>query len=787
MLKKWILSICRSSARRPLIWFFSLLVLTGPAVYYLNQIRIDLDLIRLLPQNSQASMLTRDLKEVISDSGHFSVMIEGEDRERLLQSVRYAAERIERLEGIQQVQYRYPIDFIKAYRFSLITSDYLDRILEEVLRWQSEVSPFVENLAEEGEASFRDREEEKDMKANLRKYRRLTSYHESEDGRVMGLFVRTERGVTSLGDLRVMFSELEKICEETAARFGVWTGVGGSHRNKLDEYQLLMSDLKRSGAIASLLILCLLLISFRSFPVIIVVLYPLFVGLVWAFALVPLTVGDLNLITAFLLLILFGMGVDYAIHLVKRFRLECSRKSLDRALADTYLTTGYSVIVSGLTTAFALSILAVSDFRGFSEFGLVGALSIVMMLLAMFLVLPSAMILGFRLGLVKPKKLMHHRSIMSRGYVTAMLLVLTGAGIVAASMNLTFDYNFRNLEFDKDTLTGSREVKDKQRQVYSGSISPGAIYVAEDLTSLDAMLNTLNVEKTRPQSPLGRVRSLRDFFPGQREWADRLQIISDIQEELHGSWVRRVEDPDKQELIREFKDWAVPQQKPGLSEIPPTFRDRYLTKDGTGRFLVTIHPAADRKDGKNAMAFTDALYALDLPEGVQGPVGETAVFAEILWIVTGEGVWLVLGTFMGVFLLVWLFGRSLKDTLWIMLPLVSAVILTLGLIAAAGFRLNFFNIVVIPALLGMGVDNGVHYYRRWSEKRGRVAKTQRELFEPLTVCTLTTMLGYSGMIFAHHPGIHSIGILACIGLSFIWGSSLFLLPGLLDWARRKRD
>ena len=86
----------------------------------------------------------------------------------------------------------------------------------------------------------------------------------------------------------------------------------------------------------------------------------------------------------------------------------------------------------------------------------------------------------------------------------------------------------------------------------------------------------------------------------------------------------------------------------------------------------------------------------------------------------------------------------------------------------------------------MGVDNGVHYYRRWTEKRNNTAETQKELFEPLTVCTLTTMLGYSGMIFANHPGIHSIGVLACIGLSFIWGSSLFLLPGLLDWVYQKR-
>lgn len=169
-----------------------------------------------------------------------------------------------------------------------------------------------------------------------------------------------------------------------------------------------------------------------------------------------------------------------------------------------------------------------------------------------------------------------------------------------------------------------------------------------------------------------------------------------------------------------------------------------------------------------------------------GPIGETVVFAEIIWIVTKEGPWLCLVTLLGVFLIVLAYRRSLKDTLWILLPLLSGVILALGAFAALGMKLNFFNVVVIPALLGIGVDGGVHYYRRWREMEEDDQAAQKELFDPLSIAIWTTMVGYAGMVFAKHPGIRSIGLFACLGLACIWLSTLFLMPGLLQWRKGRR-
>jgi hypothetical protein len=135
--------------------------------------------------------------------------------------------------------------------------------------------------------------------------------------------------------------------------------------------------------------------------------------------------------------------------------------------------------------------------------------------------------------------------------------------------------------------------------------------------------------------------------------------------------------------------------------------------------------------------------------------------------------------------LILLHSRSLQVTLLIVFPLLSGVIMTLGVMTLFGLKLNFFNVIVIPTLLGMGVDFGVHYYRRWHEMNKDLSAVQHELFEPLTTVTITQMLGYSGMVFARHPGLESIGIAACIGLMGNLVGYLTLLPGMIRWVDKR--
>ena len=114
-----------------------------------------------------------------------------------------------------------------------------------------------------------------------------------------------------------------------------------------------------------------------------------------------------------------------------------------------------------------------------------------------------------------------------------------------------------------------------------------------------------------------------------------------------------------------------------------------------------------------------------------------------------------------------------------MLPLGCGLLLTFGLMTAFGWRLNFFNVIVFPTLIGNAVDNGVHWFRRFKETGEDTGEVQQELSGALSASTATTVAGYAGMILAHHAGLRSIGSVAVLGLICCLFTGVVVMPGAL--------
>ena len=788
--RRFLVALSGQAARRPVLWLLAWLLLCIPAYLQVRTIKLDTNLTRLLPKSSPAATWTRKLDDLVSEGGYLSVLFEGKDREKLLAAVERTAARVARMPEIATVEYTRPREYLEHYRYLLVPEYYMGKVLDDLISWEAEISPVGVDLlsdrggkpgaagekAGQGEAAAPDGPTRKDLEDQVRNFTDITTFHESRDGTVFGMIIRPRRGLSAFGETRRIFKAVSKIAEEEAAAAGLWHGVGGSLRNKISEYDLILRDLNVSGTVSAIMIVLFLVFSFRSLAVIPFLLLPVGVGLLFSYAFVPSLTGGLNTITAFLLLVLFGVGVENPIHLMKRYQYELITRPPGEALRETFSSTAPSVVVSGLTTAVPLFLLTISDFRGFSEFGLIAGVAVIVLMTTLLAIMPASLALGQRLGLIRPR---HEAA--AWGFVPPpRLSLLVGALVIAAGVavatGLRFDYDFTNL---KAVVPESSEAKERHRKVYPQSLSASAVYVVRDERTMDAFLRLLEEARRKPGSRIGRITSMRDFAPTRGAAAQRRDLIVQVQDQLSGKWVRRIENPESRRWIDDFRSWELPAADPTKVDLPPALRRRYEARDGSGEFIVGVYPNDMAKSGLVYMAFTKELYGLAIPAGVRGPIGETPLFAEILWIVLGEGPWLVLGTLLGVVALVLLHSRSLRASAIIVLPLVSGVVLALGAMVVSGIKLNFFNVIVIPTLLGMGVDFGVHYYRRWQELGQDLRETQQELLEPLTTVTVTTIMGYSGMVFANHPGMESIGIAACLGLVGNLVTYTMLVPGLL--------
>ncbi|ELZ66802.1 RND transporter [Haloferax sp. Atlit-10N] len=107
----------------------------------------------------------------------------------------------------------------------------------------------------------------------------------------------------------------------------------------------------------------------------------------------------LNALTATILSIAIGLGIDYSAHVVHRFADEYNAEGhdLDEALRLTVGGTGGALTGSMLTTTTGLGVLAIAITPVLGQFGVVTALSIFYSYLTALLVTPSAIVLWERL------------------------------------------------------------------------------------------------------------------------------------------------------------------------------------------------------------------------------------------------------------------------------------------------------------------------------------------------------------------------------------------------------
>ena len=126
--------------------------------------------------------------------------------------------------------------------------------------------------------------------------------------------------------------------------------------------------------------------------------------------------------------------------------------------------------------------------------------------------------------------------------------------------------------------------------------------------------------------------------------------------------------------------------------------------------------------------------------------------------------------------------RSLRWAIIAMLPLLVGLLLLFAIMMFTDMMFNFYNLVVLPAILGIGEDNGVHLAHRYREEgRNSMWDVLSSTGQHVTIGSLTTMLGFSGLLFTNHPGLQSLGMMAVIGIGMTLVAALTFLPALIQW------
>ena len=99
-----------------------------------------------------------------------------------------------------------------------------------------------------------------------------------------------------------------------------------------------------------------------------------------------------SLITSIITALSIGIGVDYTIHVIHRYREEFARlRNPEESAVRTLATTGSALLGSAMTTALGLGVLAASPLLASQQFGITAAITIAYSLIVSIVLVPPAM------------------------------------------------------------------------------------------------------------------------------------------------------------------------------------------------------------------------------------------------------------------------------------------------------------------------------------------------------------------------------------------------------------
>lgn len=602
---------------------------------------------------------------------------------------------------------------------------------------------------------------------------------------------------------------------------GVEAGVTGVPVLEADEAAQSMADATRASILAFALIAALMMIVYRGAVIPLLGMASLLLGVAWSFGWLTLSVGHLQLLSSVFAVILLGLGVDTAIHLIARLELvHPDHDHMPTAVGQAFLGVGPGVLTGAITTAAAFAATAFTEFDGVAEMGLIAAGGVILCAVSVMSCFPALLEILRRPenhlrarsgGASRPFMGGALRAVDRRPllFVLCWVVILTGAGLAA-----------RNIHYDPDLLKllppTAESVRWEKRleQVDDRSVWH-AVVVAETRDEAKRLAEDL---RTRPlvadvggagalfPDDVDRKQALLRSLPAPseiqdeapnaealREAAQRLRLrYEQVDPELAAAagviatadekQLQRIEhrsDMQRDALadrVRSLRAAAPPM----AVELPETLRSQWIGSGG--EYLLRIYPEAPAEGGAGSVLARGRLepFAEQVLTAAPDATGPVIQIHESTMVITRAYV-RAAGLAAIVILLILLVDfRRLGDALCALIPVAGGLLLLLGALALLEVDLNFANTIVMPLIIGLGVDAGVHIVHRWRQQPwDSPAGLAGGAGRAITLTTFTTAIGFASMALAEHRGIRSLGVVMTLGLLLTWTVAIGLLPAIL--------
>jgi hopanoid biosynthesis associated RND transporter like protein HpnN len=654
-----------------------------------------------------------------------------------------------------------------------------------------------------------------------------------------GSFVPAEKAI------QVTRAALDEILKKPEFK-GIKAGLTGVPVLEYEEMATSQSDIQLATILSLSLTVILLLFAFRGLLNVIAAMVSLIVGICLSFGFATLAVGHLNILSMVFAIMLIGLGVEYGIQVVLRYQEELKSGVGGMEAIETGLAANIrTIIMAAATVALAFATFAFTDFKGIAELGIIAAGGVFICVAATFTVLPAMLILLERFrkadAPTRSNSPALHRPILRHLFASPRMVIgltlLLGLACIYPTLRTRFDYNLMNLQARglQSVEYAYKLMRSKENSGYFAVVTaqdrtearqlserleklPAVDHVVSllalvpeqqeaKLAELAALRQVMDAVRPVPYEENLRVMELPAIFEDFRGRVDKLKKVLEADKAVEATAVgaflatldsffsslEKEKDRNALGMLREFQGGMFAELPDKLrmlkesleaapvteADIPQSLKQRFV---GTsGKLLLQVAPKGEIFEREPLEAFVKQVKSV-----VPNATGEPVMVYESLTVLRDSYLKAFGYAFIGIAAILLINFKSLRFALIGTLPLAAGLLLMVGGMWLAGVSFNSANIIVLPLILGVGIDSAIYIinrYRQGDETPAQVALSSAGIGVFLNA--LTILFSFGALMVAHHQGVFSIGAVMSLGMVASVAVFMVFLPALLEiWGKR---
>ena len=564
-------------------------------------------------------------------------------------------------------------------------------------------------------------------------------------------------------------------------------GYTGSYAFALEDAATIKWDVARYTLLALAGVLGVFYLGYRSLRVLPFVTYPLIVSTLLTFAASLLCYAQLDAVSISFAAILYGLSIDSGIHYYTWLMQELRHHDLRTAVTRTLSGLGGANVVASGTTAAAFLVIGFSRLTGVSQLGFLTAIGMLVSIVEFFVLYPALSFWTARVPrpsvrLETPRLGRLAGACVGRG--RALLVAVAAATLVLCGLasGVDFDVDLTHL---RPRGTAAARVQDEITTRFGTAADSGAVLVRHaDLEQALQMSERVaaRLAAYRAEGIVHASHGVTALLPSARTQRERLarfndlprqRIVDDLCAALgrHGFVVAQFAG-----FVDDFArthDTLVHWGDPVLAPFAPVLARHLRERAGVFTVATYVEPAPGV-----SLAAIDARLRQDVPDVSFLVAGRSLLQEELGRLLRHELVGFCLASFLLNLVLVLAKFPRLGTASALLIPPALVIVGCLALMRVSGTGIDPVNIIVVPLILGIGVDDCVYVatrYRHGVEAEDALTRGGRAV----SIAALTTITGFGCLGLSHYPALARMGEFTAVSLGLCLVASLTLLPVLL--------